>query len=201
MLANFTVTNLLDSGLGSLRNAIDMANGNGEADVINITAIGTISLASQLPTITDNLIITGPGQTLFTIDAGNGTDATMATGDGFRIFNIDDGDQNTSIDVTFVGLTLTGGDSASSGGAILNRENLTLADSKISGNAASRGGGISNSSGLSVTNVAISNNFATVSGAAIENNSSGTAIIADSTLRSEERRVGKECRSRWSPYH
>ena len=23
----------------------------------------------------------------------------------------------------------------------------------------------------------------------------------DSFLRSEERRVGKECRSRWSPYH
>ena len=26
-------------------------------------------------------------------------------------------------------------------------------------------------------------------------------IPAKSTLRSEERRVGKECRSRWSPYH
>src|SRR3989454_11022872 len=25
--------------------------------------------------------------------------------------------------------------------------------------------------------------------------------IAESDLRSEERRVGKECRSRWSPYH
>ena len=24
---------------------------------------------------------------------------------------------------------------------------------------------------------------------------------ADMSLRSEERRVGKECRSRWSPYH
>ena len=27
------------------------------------------------------------------------------------------------------------------------------------------------------------------------------AAHADRTLRSEERRVGKECRSRWSPYH
>ena len=26
-------------------------------------------------------------------------------------------------------------------------------------------------------------------------------IIAFTPLRSEERRVGKECRSRWSPYH
>ena len=27
------------------------------------------------------------------------------------------------------------------------------------------------------------------------------AIVADLDRRSEERRVGKECRSRWSPYH
>ena len=29
----------------------------------------------------------------------------------------------------------------------------------------------------------------------------GTALTGAMTLRSEERRVGKECRSRWSPYH
>ena len=28
-----------------------------------------------------------------------------------------------------------------------------------------------------------------------------SAILATTQLRSEERRVGKECRSRWSPYH
>src|SRR2546427_670065 len=28
-----------------------------------------------------------------------------------------------------------------------------------------------------------------------------TGVIPDTTARSEERRVGKECRSRWSPYH
>src|SRR3712207_5873643 len=27
------------------------------------------------------------------------------------------------------------------------------------------------------------------------------AVVGDLMLRSEERRVGKECRSRWSPYH
>ena len=27
------------------------------------------------------------------------------------------------------------------------------------------------------------------------------AVTKYSTTRSEERRVGKECRSRWSPYH
>ena len=27
------------------------------------------------------------------------------------------------------------------------------------------------------------------------------ALITNYMMRSEERRVGKECRSRWSPYH
>src|SRR2546426_7734590 len=30
---------------------------------------------------------------------------------------------------------------------------------------------------------------------------SGTGVVPSATVRSEERRVGKECRSRWSPYH
>src|SRR2546429_5097235 len=30
---------------------------------------------------------------------------------------------------------------------------------------------------------------------------SGEAIPSGANVRSEERRVGKECRSRWSPYH
>ena len=29
----------------------------------------------------------------------------------------------------------------------------------------------------------------------------GLGNIGKATIRSEERRVGKECRSRWSPYH
>ena len=28
-----------------------------------------------------------------------------------------------------------------------------------------------------------------------------TIVLSPDVLRSEERRVGKECRSRWSPYH
>ena len=30
---------------------------------------------------------------------------------------------------------------------------------------------------------------------------SGKSSLAFDRIRSEERRVGKECRSRWSPYH
>jgi len=29
----------------------------------------------------------------------------------------------------------------------------------------------------------------------------GVAMLLPNVARSEERRVGKECRSRWSPYH
>ena len=29
----------------------------------------------------------------------------------------------------------------------------------------------------------------------------GTSVGSAQRMRSEERRVGKECRSRWSPYH
>src|SRR5260370_19402252 len=32
-------------------------------------------------------------------------------------------------------------------------------------------------------------------------NRSRFALMAEPVVRSEERRVGKECRSRWSPYH
>ena len=34
-----------------------------------------------------------------------------------------------------------------------------------------------------------------------ENNQKAAVMADEAGLRSEERRVGKECRSRWSPYH
>src|SRR5260370_19423735 len=42
------------------------------------------------------------------------------------------------------------------------------------------------------------------SGLQLVNEAAGTVcsyVISGRTERSEERRVGKECRSRWSPYH
>ena len=36
----------------------------------------------------------------------------------------------------------------------------------------------------------------------LSNSSVGRKVVMSVTgIRSEERRVGKECRSRWSPYH
>ena len=38
-------------------------------------------------------------------------------------------------------------------------------------------------------------------GSAFNFEMSALGVRFDGTIRSEERRVGKECRSRWSPYH
>ena len=67
--------------------------------------------------------------------------------------------------VTVSGLTLTGGDVNSSGGAISNSETLTIRDSVITGNvgvhASSRGGGIAHFFGtLTIERTTISDNFA-----------------------------------------
>ena len=89
MLAVFNVTTLNDAGVGSLREAITSANGNAQLDTIVFSVAGTIPLASQLPRITSDLTIPGPGRDQLTLDAGNGVDNEFNTGDGFRIFDVD----------------------------------------------------------------------------------------------------------------
>jgi hypothetical protein len=184
LLAVFSVDNLNDSGAGSLRAAIDAANlSAGTPDEITFSVTGTINIASQLPTITDALTITGPGANLLTINAGNGTDDLPGTTDGYRVFNIDNGSASL-INVAISGLTLTGGDTLGQGGAILNREHLTLTASTVSGNASDDGGGIANSGGtLNLRSSTVSDNRAGVYGAGGGiANSEGTLSITGSTL-------------------
>ncbi|WP_148073081.1 choice-of-anchor Q domain-containing protein [Bythopirellula goksoeyrii] len=162
-----TILDLNDSdfsaGNFSLRKAIGLANGNLGADTIQFDPVvfatpQTMLLNFDEMRITDSLTITGPGQDLLTLDAGDGIDNIFNTGDGFRIFNIDA--SGSQIDVTLSGLTLTGGDTANgflgipgfsgqngqngrngqNGGAIRSLENLTLIDLSISGNATGNGG-------------------------------------------------------------
>ena len=92
----YTVTNVNDSGAGSLRQAILDANGNAGADTIafNIPGSGvhTITPATALPTITDQVVVDGytqPGASLNTNGPGQGTNAVLqieivGTGLGFN---------------------------------------------------------------------------------------------------------------------
>ena len=144
LLATFSVTNLDDAGVGSLRQAILDANTMEGADTIDFAAglfvtPQTLPLSTALPTITEDLTIVGPGQELLTINAGNGADTQPGTGDGFRLFNIDDGIGNSLSSTSISGVTLTGGDVTGEGGAILNRENLTITDVAIVSNATGPG--------------------------------------------------------------
>ncbi len=185
ILVNTTADENDGVGVGgiSLREAIALANTIPGANSIAFapSLFGTpqtISLGSQLPTITQALTITGPGVNLLTLNAGNGTDNTFGTADGWRIFNVDDSTASL-ITVTLSGLTLTGGD-VTAGGAISNAENLTILDSWIVANSGNFGGGVVSSGTLSVVGSTISGNKASSGGGGI--NSSGTATIVNSTI-------------------
>ena len=210
LTANTDQDNTTSDTVLSLREAILLVNNAGDSNAalgraltveenaqINITeAFGTndtidfdplvfatpqaIALGSQLPTISQELTITGPGQDLLTIDAGDGTDSAPGNGDGFRIFDINDG-TGAMIDVELIGLTLTGGDiMGGSGGAIRSLENLTVTSSTVSGNSATGfgalGGGINSSGALTLTQSTVSGNSTTGS------LSSGGGIFANGAV-------------------
>ncbi|MEM8944896.1 MAG: choice-of-anchor Q domain-containing protein [Planctomycetota bacterium] len=144
LLAVFSVTNGDDAGVGSLRQALIDANNLAGNDTVAFdsgffSSPQVIGLANPLPTIADDVVITGPGSEFATIDAGHGTDSIAGTGDGFRLLDVDDGNSGATIDVQVSGLTLTGGDVAGAGGAIQSRENLTLSDLAIFDNATGPG--------------------------------------------------------------
>jgi hypothetical protein len=126
--ATFPVTQLADSGPGSLRQAVLDANAAAGLDEIVFAPglEGTITLTLGEMLITDDLVVSGPGASVLTV-SGHGAS---------RIFNADDGTAGL-IDVTLSGLTLTGGRS-DGGGAIFASENLailasTISDSSVSG--------------------------------------------------------------------
>src|SRR5436190_10904711 len=97
--ATFTVTNLNDSGAGSLRQAILDANATAGADQVTFqsTLTGQITLASELPNVTDPLDVVGPGAGKLAISGNNNS----------RIFYLDPTVHGTP--VTISGLTLTAG--------------------------------------------------------------------------------------------
>ena len=165
---------------------IDTTEAFGTNDTIDFDAPlngGTINLdqgSGELPIAAAVTIDAGSLTGGLTIDAGDGTDNNFNTGDGIRIFNVNDGDSGANIDVELRGLTLTGGDTSLSGGAILSVENLIVADSTIIANAANfSGGGISistqNAGTAKIDSSTISGNAAGIRGGGIFASAAGPA--------------------------
>ncbi len=140
--APLSVTNLNDSGAGSLRQALLDANTAPGQDVITFATgvSGTISLLSDFPALTEVIDLEGPGSSVITIDGG-WTQAGGPTA-GHEIFNLSDDGSGTW---TLSGITVTGGNNVE-GGAILscNDSPLNLLDVALTGNYASadEGGGL-----------------------------------------------------------
>lgn len=144
----YTVTNLNDSGTGSLRAAIASATSSNNDDTINFTSglTGTITLASSTLAITTSLAITGPGASSLAISGGN----------SFEVFSIGGG-----ITVNISGLTIQNGSSGSTnGGGISNSGTLTVSNCVLSGNStgSGNGAGLYNTGTLNVTNCSIYGN-------------------------------------------
>src|SRR5688572_8625220 len=121
--STFTVTNLLDSGTGSLREAVVAANANPGADAIDFATTGTIALTSGQLDITDSLTINGPGASALTV-SGEGVSRVFAiTGDPI---------------VSIADLTVANGWTSGSpgGGIFMAGGTMTLSNCVVAGNTA-----------------------------------------------------------------
>lgn len=177
-MTTYTVTNSNDSGAGSLRAAIAQANANLGADIIELSSEVVLNSAIK---ITDSLTLTGSERT-----------AIRQTGSQ-RLFEIDDGLADNRIEVAFDDLTLTGGNTAEAGGAILSTENLTITNSQLLDNrAGSFGGaiGITDGGSLSLSDSAIVNNSANENGGGIGVSQNSAVEIVNTTVFGNSADVG-----------
>jgi len=172
--ATYVVSNLNDSGAGSLREAITSALASPEDDTITFSVSGTINLATTLPNLTGGgaLTIDGAGQDI-TI---RGPGAGCSTNPNCRVFTHD----NT---LNLINLTVTNGYVTSQGGGIYNYGGtLTMTNCTVSGNTAGNGaGGIENQGTTNIVNSTISGN----SGGGIANNGESpppTLNVTNSTI-------------------
>jgi hypothetical protein len=193
--AAFSVTNLNDSGAGSLRAAIESANATAGADTITFGVTGVIPLSSGELEITDDVTITGPGADQLTVDAGGNS----------RVFNIHPATNTETDAVVISGLTLANGTAPTNsyyyngttyyfqedGGGIVaqgayyysGNGSLTLDQVTITGGTASRGAGVRSSrEDVRVTDSTVSGNAASSTGGALRV-SSGAMTVLGSTLQ------------------
>jgi hypothetical protein len=180
--AVLTVTNTQDSGIGSLRDTIDVAQ---SGDTIQFDAAlngQTITLTSAQLLINKNLTINGPGADKLTVQrsTANGTPR-------FRILAISF-DTMVGGDVTVTGLTLANGNTPEAGGGIsFSGRELTISHCVFSFNSAASGGGIFGAAGFSqplvnITHSVISGNTATRGGAIYIDYYAGSYFVGPARL-------------------
>lgn len=176
----YVVSNLNDSGAGSLRQAILNANAHAGADTITFSVSGTITLLSGLPVISESLTIDGAGQKV-----------KVSGNDHYRVFEIN---EHAGL-VTINNLGIVRGLGSSGGGIDFWGLELTVNNSTFSGNHASGSGGAIYSScmtpgiTLRVINSTFSGNSAVYGGALyncwdteFEEYEAGVLIVKNSTF-------------------
>ncbi|MFZ4629570.1 MAG: beta strand repeat-containing protein, partial [Blastocatellia bacterium] len=130
----------------TLRAALAEANATPAADIINITATGTIELSTALPEIVQSVTINGPGANLLTVrrplsvvEAGTWWDPTPPVpvpASQFRIFHI----PVTYAEIVITGMTISHGSSVGRGygGNIYSRSKITVSDCELLNGAAGK---------------------------------------------------------------
>ena len=144
---DIAVTNTNDSGPGSLRDALRIANND---DTISFDVTGTITLTSHELVVNKSVTIRGPGADMLSIN-GNAT---------HRVFQIRPPNVCPAIAVSISGLTITNGFDPNGGGAgILNLfSDLTISDCTVSNNVTGDdGGGIYNAHGICGAHLTVNN--------------------------------------------
>ncbi len=177
-MSTFTVTTNADSGLGSLRAAIALANA-APGSTVNFDPLltGTITLTSGELAITSNMTIIGPGSGVINVQRTAGI---------FRIFNI----TTAAITVSISGLTISDANTAANGGGLNCNVSSTinLTDCIFSNNVANSGGGIffNGASTLTINSCSFQSNIATstLGGGVRANNVSSVLIVNNTTFLS-----------------
>lgn len=155
VLSTFLVTNNADSGAGSLRAAIELANADFGKDLIEFVENlkGVITLSGTALTITNPVDILGPGSGVLSISAAGQSRVMDISAEG-------------SMSIT--GLTIRDGGAiktnldAGDGGGIYSRAALTLNDVQLVDNRAleGNGGGLLSAGGATLNNCFVTGNRA-----------------------------------------
>lgn len=173
---SYPVTSTGDGDVkGTLRGSIEEAEAHSGADSIPIEVTGTIELGSALPSIGDDLTITGPGAASLTV-------ARKPTAPPFSVFQL------FGVTAAISGITISGGKATTGAGILNGSGELVLVRVQVSRNeAVSAGGGLAGGGGifsngtLTLRESVVRENFSVSSGGT-ENVAVGGGVETEGTL-------------------